>query len=339
MLINAARTVPLYFIGENLPDLAVSPAERDQWEELLRFRGPLRPASDPVVAMANSPEGPVLNQSFGEVTSFAYGGHLQTGAAMEDPLEVAALADGAPVMVVHPGLPENPGPRRITQNFYVASGADRAAVEAGRMLFLNGVCWLLHCAECQAFDLRLNATVEPEEARVGEVLEYKLEVVHSGECQATNVLFTDILPANTTLLEAGASQGSWTYDRGQLRFRLGTMTNGAIATIHLSVVAHAEEMATNVGRISVFSAGALGDNSSAALLTRIWPARPMLQMTPRGPGEFELKVTGPPGHKFRLEKSGDLLTWEIVPVAVEAGLPIPFTETNSGAGFFRVSEE
>ena len=73
----------------------------------------------------------------------------------------------------------------------------------------------------------------PDPVRIGNNLTYTLVVTNKGPSQATNVVVTDIMPVGIDFVSCSPSQGTYTQEDDTVTCRLGTMTNGARATVTL----------------------------------------------------------------------------------------------------------
>ena len=71
----------------------------------------------------------------------------------------------------------------------------------------------------------------PDPVRLGNNVTYTLVVTNKGPSQATNVVVTDVLPVGIDFLSCTPSQGSYGQDAGTVTCALGTLANGARATV------------------------------------------------------------------------------------------------------------
>src|SRR5206468_5824644 len=70
-------------------------------------------------------------------------------------------------------------------------------------------------------------------------LTYAVVVTNQGPSTATGVVLTNTLPASLTLLSVAPSQGSCSIADGRILCSLGSLTNGASATVSLMTRANA----------------------------------------------------------------------------------------------------
>jgi uncharacterized repeat protein (TIGR01451 family) len=84
--------------------------------------------------------------------------------------------------------------------------------------------------------LSITKSDSPDPVTVGNALTYTLTVANSGPDQATGVTVTDVIPSSFTFNNANPSQGTCNPLVGQtLTCNLGTIANGANATVTISV--------------------------------------------------------------------------------------------------------
>lgn len=84
-------------------------------------------------------------------------------------------------------------------------------------------------------DLAVTKTVDVADPCVGDLVEYTVTIANNGPARATSVAITDSLPAGVTRTgtPAGASQGS--FNEGNGVWTVGTLNDGAMATLTLEV--------------------------------------------------------------------------------------------------------
>ena len=88
---------------------------------------------------------------------------------------------------------------------------------------------------CEEADLSITKSDSPDPVTAGEDLTYTLTVDNAGPDDADNVVVTDTLPPTASFVSATPSQGSCTHDSGEVVCELGTIANGAGATITIVV--------------------------------------------------------------------------------------------------------
>ncbi|GIK40830.1 MAG: hypothetical protein BroJett011_46630 [Chloroflexota bacterium] len=123
-----------------------------------------------------------------------------------------------------------------------------------------------------AADLSITKTGSPDPAKVNEPLTYTLTVTNTGPDDANNVVVTDTLPAGINLGTATPSQGSCS-DLGPVTCSLGTLTNGASATITIIVTPTIEgSILTNQAEIRSAQLDPDVTNNTASETTVVRPA-------------------------------------------------------------------
>ena len=101
-------------------------------------------------------------------------------------------------------------------------------------------------------DLSITTTVSPTPPITGTNFSYTIVVTNLGPDAATNVTMIDVLPTDVALTSVGPVQGSCTNYGGIVTCDFGFLTNGASATVTITVTPLAEGTLPNVAR--VFSA-------------------------------------------------------------------------------------
>jgi uncharacterized repeat protein (TIGR01451 family) len=99
-----------------------------------------------------------------------------------------------------------------------------------------------------AADLAVSQTDSPDPARVGQTLTYTVRVTNNGPQDATGVTLNDTLPKNAGYGSSSASQGSCAQKptRGVITCNLGTIGNGATATVMIVVKPTSKGTSKNV---------------------------------------------------------------------------------------------
>ena len=86
-------------------------------------------------------------------------------------------------------------------------------------------------------DLAITKTGSPSKLKAGEPLTYTLEVTNAGPRETSGVTVRDPLPDGVTFQQASASQGSCEESDGVVTCDLGTLGDGASATVTIDVTA------------------------------------------------------------------------------------------------------
>ncbi len=92
----------------------------------------------------------------------------------------------------------------------------------------------------QVVDLEITKVDLPDPVYSGRELTYTITVSNAGPAVATNVVVTDTLPAHLTLVSSQVSQGTVSQAEGAVIGDLGSLTQGATASLTLVVVVDAD---------------------------------------------------------------------------------------------------
>ncbi len=117
-------------------------------------------------------------------------------------------------------------------------------------------------AVTQTANLSITKTTTATSVSVGNFIDYTITVTNGGPDSATGVTVTDALPPNTTFVSATPTQGSCSGG-SPVNCSLGTLANGASATIALRVMATAAGSATNTASASSAAIDPDGANAAA----------------------------------------------------------------------------
>src|SRR5204862_3145335 len=97
------------------------------------------------------------------------------------------------------------------------------------------------------------ANAAPNPAVVGEPLTYTLTVANFGPDNAPSVVVSDAIPPGSSFVEAIPSQGSTSFAAGIVTANLGTISNGASATVAVTVTPTSSGFKTNSATVSAVS--------------------------------------------------------------------------------------
>ena len=95
----------------------------------------------------------------------------------------------------------------------------------------------------------------------GDSVTFLIEVTNNGAAQATGVSLTDQLPAGITFAGAAVSQGSYNSATGL--FTIGTLNEGAVATIELTGTVDVGQSGNTVTNVTTAATGEQPDPSTA----------------------------------------------------------------------------
>ena len=118
-------------------------------------------------------------------------------------------------------------------------------------------------------DLAITKADSADPVAAGDSLTYTLSVHNNGSLDATNVVVTDNLPAGVTYQSASPSQGSCSEANGNLSCSLGSLSNGADATVEVIVTAGATGTVTNTAGVQADEFDGNTANNSATETTKI----------------------------------------------------------------------
>jgi uncharacterized repeat protein (TIGR01451 family) len=179
-------------------------------------------------------------------------------------------------------------------------------------------------------------THAPDPVFTNNFLTFVITVTNLGPDGATNVLLTDTLPANTSLISASASQGTVnTNVAGVAAFNFGTFSSpGATATATLQVQPFLAGSVAN----SATATDAAGSSVTASNPVSVVSATlPSMQAAYQAKS-LTLTLNGQPGQSYILQVSTNLISWSGISTnTANAGGQFTFTNnvTNAPVRFFR----
>ncbi len=95
-------------------------------------------------------------------------------------------------------------------------------------------------------DLSITKTASPNPVKAGEHLIYTLTIKNNGPDDATNVVLIDTLQSDVAFVSAVSSEGSCIESEGLIRCNLGTIENGGIRTVAITVIPEVPGTITNM---------------------------------------------------------------------------------------------
>ena len=122
-----------------------------------------------------------------------------------------------------------------------------------------------------AADLSLSKTDSPDPLSAGDLLTYTLTVHNAGPQSATGVSLTDTLPADVTFVSATPSQGSCSQASGTVDCALGTLANGASASVEIQIRPQEGGTITNQASVSSDAGDPSPSDNSASAETTVTP--------------------------------------------------------------------
>ena len=159
-------------------------------------------------------------------------------------------------------------------------------------------------------DLMVTKTDSPDPVNVGSNLTYTITVTNNGPSAATGVTLTDALPLGVTLVSVTSGQGSCSGG-ASISCNLGTINNGASATVTITVTATAPGTITETASVSSsVSDPVLANNTVTSQTTALVPPPPTqdLVITSTSDPNASNFNTGAPVSFNTVTQSGGTLT-------------------------------
>jgi uncharacterized protein (TIGR03437 family) len=119
-----------------------------------------------------------------------------------------------------------------------------------------------------AADLAVTLGESADPVNLGANLTYTITVTNNGELNATGVTLTDTLPAGAGVVSVAASQGSCA-GAGPLTCNLGSLSNGARATVTVVITPPATTSITNTARVTGNEPDSIAANNTATETTQV----------------------------------------------------------------------
>jgi uncharacterized repeat protein (TIGR01451 family) len=121
-------------------------------------------------------------------------------------------------------------------------------------------------------NLALTKSDSPDPVLAGQELTYTLGVTNAGPRDATGAMLTDTLPAGVTYESATPTQGSCSEASGTVTCPLGTIANGAGASVEIKVRPQSAGTITNNASVGSEAGDTNFTNNSASAQTTVDPA-------------------------------------------------------------------
>jgi uncharacterized repeat protein (TIGR01451 family) len=125
------------------------------------------------------------------------------------------------------------------------------------------------CKPGAGADLGLTITDSPDPVTVSQPLTYTLAVTNNGPSPASGVTVTDTLPSTVTIGSASASQGSCSVSSPTVTCSLGSLANGASATVTITVTPSVTGTLPNTASVSGTPTDPNTSNNSATATTSV----------------------------------------------------------------------
>jgi uncharacterized repeat protein (TIGR01451 family) len=126
--------------------------------------------------------------------------------------------------------------------------------------------------QCPGADMALGMTAQPNPVIAEDNLTYNIAVTNLGPSTTTNVVVTDLLPDNVTLVSASSSQGTYAQQGNVITYSLGPMGIGATATLSVIVQTSVAGTIYSTATISSEQPDFNPANNSATVTTLVTPA-------------------------------------------------------------------
>jgi uncharacterized repeat protein (TIGR01451 family) len=121
-------------------------------------------------------------------------------------------------------------------------------------------------------DLSIAKSASDAIVGVGQDVSYTLDVHNAGPSDATNVVVTDALPAEVTFVSASPTQGSCGEASGTVTCDLGTLSDGADASVDIVVTATSAGATVNTAAVTGDPTDPTGGNDSDTAPVAVDPA-------------------------------------------------------------------
>jgi hypothetical protein len=315
-----ASGIPLYLIGDHLASVTVDLPEpqRSEWIGLTHLTpGSTTSVGGLVQVQSTVDYNPIINGRFFEVGDFEYPGPLDRANVAGSDAGVLGTSSGSDLLLSYPNLEavDSGEVRTFTQNVRLLANDSSRSADARKGLFQNVVCWLLNCPTCSDVDVRVELAGPGDPVPAGAPFDYIMEVAHSGECEATGTVVTEILPAEFNFVGADSAHGTWSYDPGlnTVTFVLGHLAKASVTELKVTVLPLQEGTFTSHVVARMNGPEVTLDNNAAEALTIVKggttsAAPPRLEIG-FVHGTYELHLSGQAGVNYEIQMAPDLKIW------------------------------
>jgi uncharacterized repeat protein (TIGR01451 family) len=118
-------------------------------------------------------------------------------------------------------------------------------------------------------DISVIKTDAPDPVSVGSNLTYTITVTNNGPDTGTGVTLTDTLPSNVTYVSATSTQGTCTRSGSTVTCSIGTLANGASATVTIVVTPTTAGTITNTASVTCNETDTNSGNNTATATTTV----------------------------------------------------------------------
>jgi uncharacterized repeat protein (TIGR01451 family) len=134
---------------------------------------------------------------------------------------------------------------------YISETVTASAGDIVPNLTTNSATATVLVANANSADMAIVKTASPSPTVAqGDPLTYSLAITNNGPASATDVIVTDPLPSLVTYLSATTTTGTCSEAGGTVTCLLGTMADGATATVTIVTLAATEGVASNTATVS-----------------------------------------------------------------------------------------
>ncbi len=179
-------------------------------------------------------------------------------------------------------------------------------------------------------------------APIGGDVTYSIAVTNYGPSPSTNVVVTDALPSDSTLVSDSATVGSIQQNGFNLVWNVGALATNAGAQLTLTLQATSEGSIINYANVTSDTPDPNPDDNSASTTVLVGSSTPPQlsgSLTGTG-GAFQFTVSGQSGQEYVIQASTNLVDW--VPVYTNPApyiSPFNFVDPNASSyssRFYRV---
>ena len=311
--------IPIYFIGDGSVSVGAELSDREQglWESLtgLASRSEATTLSAGLHRVTKAEADELVRGRYGAIA----GEDLMLTSVSESPFGengfVIVQTDEKPSMIVSPDPTrfDTEETRMANQTFLLCDRASPTVVNSLKNLFQNTVCWLLHCATCNAVDLELLRSPETGDVASDDEFLYRATVKHSGECEGSAVVVTVPIPDGVDLVDYSTDRGRGAVEAGALKFYLGRMPSASEAQLEwrfdpsevgsFSVMAR---LTSNNREVSQ------GNNELSWISPNGAESVPPFQIRRTENGTVELRIIGDPLKSYNIYHSSNLKAWKVL---------------------------
>jgi uncharacterized repeat protein (TIGR01451 family) len=128
-------------------------------------------------------------------------------------------------------------------------------------------------------DISISQAVTAGSITVGGSVAYTLTVQNFGPWSASGVVVSNPVPSGTSFVSASATQGNCVVTNGSVLCELGSMTNGATATVTINLMAAAVGTVTNVALVTQNEDDPNPNNNTTTVSTTVNPQPPQPSVT------------------------------------------------------------